>query len=280
MLVTSADVASLDALLSWWEWVEYGAEAFVILGCVGEFIAEFTKIKTAEWRHQLSKASLLVLIAALAIELGALVRTNSLSGQEIGLLNGIAADARTSAANAELQVAGAKATAESAKATAKGFEAQIASAKERTAQLEKDAARLEKEAENERLARVKLEAEIEPRTLTLEQQRKLAFACQPFAGHEFEIYSYAGDAESARLAEQIENALVAAKIQVVNRIGSIMLWGTAPSQGVFVSEIEPDLSKVISASLSSAHIAFTVAPPKAGQKMGITIGVKPFKLLK
>ena len=101
MLVTSSDVASIDALLNWWESAEYFAEAFVILGCVGEFVAEFTHLRTEEWRHSLGRASLLLLIAALGIELGALVRTNGLSGQEIAILNTVAADARTRAANAE-----------------------------------------------------------------------------------------------------------------------------------------------------------------------------------
>jgi hypothetical protein len=101
MLVTSSDVASIDTLLNWWECAEYIAEAFVILGCVGEFVAEFTKVRTEDWRHALGKISLLLLIAALGIELGALVRTNNLSGQEIAILNGVAADARTRAANAE-----------------------------------------------------------------------------------------------------------------------------------------------------------------------------------
>jgi hypothetical protein len=101
MLVTSSDIASIDALLNWWGSAEYFATAFVILGCVGEFVAEFTKFRTEDWRHKLGKISLLLLIAALGIELGALVRTNSLSGQEIAILNGVAADARTVAANAE-----------------------------------------------------------------------------------------------------------------------------------------------------------------------------------
>ncbi len=87
MLVTSSDVASIDRLLGRWEWIEYFAEAFVIAACIGEFIAEFMKIRTEDWRHQLAKISVLVLIAALAIELGALVRTNILAGKEIALLN-------------------------------------------------------------------------------------------------------------------------------------------------------------------------------------------------
>src|SRR5216684_3460419 len=106
MFVAGSDVRSIDGLLNWWEGVEYAAAAFVILGCVGEFTAEFTKIQTEEWRDKLGKISLLILIGALAVELGALVRTNSLSGQEIAVLNGVTADARTRAANAETTAKG------------------------------------------------------------------------------------------------------------------------------------------------------------------------------
>jgi hypothetical protein len=80
------DVTSLDALLRCWELIEYWAAGFVILGCVGEFAAEFTRIHTLAWGHQLAKASLLVLIAALAVELVALVHTNRLSAKEIAIL--------------------------------------------------------------------------------------------------------------------------------------------------------------------------------------------------
>ena len=140
MLLISPDVALLDRLLSWWEHAEYVAEAFVILGCVGEFTAEFTEINTRDWRHQLSKVSLLVLIAGLAFELGALVRTNGLSGQEIALLNGVAAEARTRAANAE--------------STAKGFDFKIAEAQRGTAEAQRDAETAKERASkaNERAA--------------------------------------------------------------------------------------------------------------------------------
>jgi hypothetical protein len=215
MLLTSADVASLDSLLSWWEKAEYAAEAFVILGCVGEFIAEFTKIGTQESRHQLSKLSLLVLIAALAIELGALVRTNRLSGQEITLLNSITADAQT----------------------------QISSARERTAQLEK-------EAETERLERTRLETLVAPRRLTLEQQKAIAKSCYRFSGHTVIVSSYALDTESRILGEQICSALQGAKINCVLNLGSLETFGKllsgirvlgSPSQHGFVSAIESSL---------------------------------------
>src|SRR6202011_568991 len=125
MYLTSSDIALLDGLLSWWENAEYAAEVFVILGCVGEFAVEFTRLGKSGWGHQLSRLSLLVLIAALSFGLIALVRTNHLSGQEIALLNGVAAEARTRAANAE--------------GTAKGFDAKIADAQRGTAEAQRDA---------------------------------------------------------------------------------------------------------------------------------------------
>ncbi len=112
MLITSPDVSSIDTSLEFWEVIEYLAEGFVILGCVGEYIADFTKYRTEEWRHRLSRFSLLVLTVALAVELSALVRTNALSGQEIALLNTVA----------------------------KGFDVRIAEAQRGTAEAQRDAA--------------------------------------------------------------------------------------------------------------------------------------------
>ena len=105
MLITTPDVTSIDALLSCWERAEYIAEAFVILGCVGEFVAEFTDIVKLEWRHRFSKVSLLVLIAALAVELGALAKTNNLAEQEIALLNKSAEQERLAGVKIEETVA-------------------------------------------------------------------------------------------------------------------------------------------------------------------------------
>jgi hypothetical protein len=236
MLVITSDVGSLDRLLSWWESAEYVAEAFVILGCVGEFIAEFTEIRTLGWRRQLSKISLLVLIAALAIELGALVRTNGLSGREIALLNGIAADARIRAANAE--------------ATAKGFDSQIAEAQrvtaeaqreaeiakedaskadERAAANEEEAARLGKAAEDEKLARVKIEKQLAPRTLNDSDRQTISQQLRPFApsfsGRKVKVSSYTGDAEGIVFSLEIIDILTRAGIDVEPIVGRAMSVG-------------------------------------------------------
>jgi hypothetical protein len=215
MLVTSSDVASIDALLGRWENVEYAAEVFVILGCVGEFISEFTKIRSEQWRHQLSKRSLLVLTTALALELGALVRTNVLSGQEIALLNTVAADARARAANAEGTAKGYDAKiSEAQRGTAEaqrdaGVAAQKASeANERASKNEKEAATLRKRAEDEASARVKIEARVTWRRLTEKQKTDIGLLLgRRYSNQAVNFWFSAGDTEASWFAADIADAV-------------------------------------------------------------------------
>jgi hypothetical protein len=313
MILTSPSISSLDVLLSWWEVVEYTAEAFVIVGCVGEFIAEFTKIRTPEWRHRLGKLSLLILIAGLTFEFGALVRTNNLSGEEIALLNIEAGHARTNAARfestakgleskiAESQLGMAKAQrdAESAKATAKGFEAQIADAKvrvkaaqaqiasanaaskeavakvaaadARSAEATARAAEAQQAAEGERLERVRLEAAVAPRSLSLEQQRLIGLSLSRFAGRRVSLTTYALDGEGAMLGQQIIAALRTAGIEIEDHAASLMPIGGF-SLGVHVSGQEADLTTGIAFALASiGHLV--VAPPNSPSGGGAAIGM-------
>jgi hypothetical protein len=79
-----------DARLSlpFWEAVESIATGFVILGAIGEYLAEFRRFPNEQHkREQFAKLSALVLIAGLAVELVGLVRTSQLSGQIIAELN-------------------------------------------------------------------------------------------------------------------------------------------------------------------------------------------------
>jgi hypothetical protein len=71
-------------------------------------------------------------------------------------------------------------------------------------------------AESERLLRIRLEASIAPRSLTLDQQKQIAAALQKFKGHGVLVSSYAMDGESALLGSQLIAALRAAKIVVAN----------------------------------------------------------------
>src|ERR1035437_2659560 len=79
MILTPSDVASSSRWLSFWEVIEYASEAVVFLGCVGEFIAEYTKWRTEEYRHALGRRSLVFLTLGIGIGLLSLIQTNALS---------------------------------------------------------------------------------------------------------------------------------------------------------------------------------------------------------
>src|SRR5437879_4611550 len=106
MSFTPPDAESLSRSLSYWELAEYCCAGFVTLACIGEFAADFTDWFTngvKERKERLARGSTLLLIAALALELVCLVKTNSLSGQLVGSLSEKAGEAdnraRTALAN-------------------------------------------------------------------------------------------------------------------------------------------------------------------------------------
>jgi hypothetical protein len=200
MFAAVPDIAAIDHSLSVWEVVEYAAEAFVILGCVGEFIADFTRVKTEAWRHHLGRLSLLILIAALGVELVALVRSNTLAGREIALLNGVAAEAGNRAATANARV--------------KEAEAEIASAEARIAEANRAAAEANATAETERLERLRLEARLAPRTLSPAQQASLSRSLAPLNGRSVDVLIYGSTPEIDGFAFQIGQAAYAAGIHI------------------------------------------------------------------
>jgi len=57
-----------------------------VLGCIGEFFAEYTQVCTEDWRDALGKRSLILLILGLGLGLLSLIKTNALSGQIIASL--------------------------------------------------------------------------------------------------------------------------------------------------------------------------------------------------
>jgi hypothetical protein len=73
-----------------WEWMEYIAEAVVVISAIVEFLTEFEHIlkgdEKEELRHRVSKYATLALIVGLAFELGALARTNKLFSDTIASL--------------------------------------------------------------------------------------------------------------------------------------------------------------------------------------------------
>jgi hypothetical protein len=83
MIVASSEVASL---LHRWEVLEYVSEGFVIVGCIGELIADFFTRLPEQLRKHIGTWSTIVLILALSVGLKCLIKTNELSGSVIGSL--------------------------------------------------------------------------------------------------------------------------------------------------------------------------------------------------
>src|SRR5689334_1534438 len=98
MTLAASDVASLKLALGCWEWAEYLSTAVVFIGCLGEFFAEFMPYPSGDKRkHKLARLSLILVIAGIAGELLATVKTSQLSGLVIANVEAQAGDAKTSA---------------------------------------------------------------------------------------------------------------------------------------------------------------------------------------
>ena len=216
-------VACWFGSVSFWEWVEYAGTAIVIVGVVGETIVEFSRFPKSETRRKrLVKASALILIAGLAVELLGLVRTNLLSERRIAELDGQTAQARAAAAQANAA------------------------------------------AESEKLERVKLEAQVEPRRLTPVQRKAITDAMTPFAGRPVSVASYSADIEGAILAKQLVEMLGRAGLRVQD---DVTLCSSGLSVGILsgiaVSGTDTDLVNAITKALGAqmgSGAAQTFAP--------------------
>jgi len=147
------------------------------LGCIGEFVAEFTSLpKSEERRHKISKLSLIILILGIAGELLSAARTSQLSGQ-------IIANIEERAANAD-QKAG--------------------EANDRAAKNEKEAAQLRMDAEEMKQA-------LAPRRLTIKQRAAISSQLSSFSRQPVVAISNPFDAEASILAAEILSTLKSAK---------------------------------------------------------------------
>jgi hypothetical protein len=109
---------------------------------------------------------------------------------------------------------------------AEGFRLDVAKANERAA----EANRL---AEQEKLARLKIEERLAPRSLNKEQSDKLTAAVRKFTGQKIEIAEYGLSREASSLSKQIQAALAAAK------------WDTSVVAIMSGVEIEPGIHILI-----------------------------------
>ncbi len=104
------------------------------------------------------------------------------------------------------------------------------------------AAKANRAAEDERLARLKLEAQIAPRRLTEAQRKTIADACIPFKQKRVQVVSYMMDTEGFVLSEQIVSALRLSGMTVDDNSFSVMPLGQF-TLGVAVYGKDPEFAK-------------------------------------
>jgi hypothetical protein len=322
---------------TFWEDTEYAAEAIVLLGCLGEFLTEYEHVLRGESnavrRHRLARACAIILMAGIAVELMALVRTNELFTGTIAVLNKEAGDARLDAGHAveragianreagiarldasnanglaekyQAQIADsnarvkvAEATVAVAKADVAVAVAKVATADARTAEAQRGATEAEARAqeahsmaEAEKLERVRLEAIVEPRSISVADQRTIAVTLSRFSGKRVSVTTYSLDGEGAALGKQIVAMLLTARIDVDDRTASVTPMGGF-NLGVHVTGTLDDLVVALRGALSViGHLV--VAPPntptanptlelvpKGPVDANILIGIKPVPIIR
>lgn len=229
----------------------------------------------------------LVIAAIAAVWIVWSTRLAVIRAKELGTAQGLLSDAKDRQLQIDLkskdiEIGNLKVRSDTA-------EKEIGSAKADTAKAMQRAAEATKTAEDERIERLKLEAQIAPRRLTLEQMQSTASACIRFQGRSVTIRSYALDAESAILAKQLITVFQASGVQVqdatasTSPVGGFML-------GIHVTGRDSTLVGEIKRILSDdgkLEVAPPGTEPKGGWEIGtgpttptdaeIMVGVKPLK---
>jgi len=121
------------------------------------------------------------------------------------------------------------------------------------------------EIENLRSTNNKLEAQIAPRRLTLEQQKAISDSLAAFSGRRVKIESYAFDVEGRLLAKQI-SASFSPWIPVDDAIGALTpMGGSKLTEGISVTSDDMSFRDAITASLKTiGKLKADNEPPQFG----------------
>ncbi len=310
MTLTASDIGSVAMSLSRWETAEYVSAGFVTLGCIGEYVADFTNWFTdgvKERKDNLAKRSTLLLIAALALELICLVKTNALYGTLIGSLKTKAEEAQSKAGEAAdksgtalFQAKDALAKAGQAeqslgKAEAEANKAQTASsnaltlamdARREADSFEKDIASAKKQVDGlskeiliAKSDLVALQSLVSARHIIADKFKPLIEDLKPFKGKSVVIMSWAGDEEGRVFCKSISSALQSAEIDTNAGCGA--MGGSGGPAGVFITSSEFSTSELLAKALRDATGAGFIAVPNdpnnTSDKIRIIVGPKnPF----
>jgi len=232
MILSASDVASAARWSAIWEFCEYGSEGLVLLGCAGEYIAEYTKWRTEDARHSLGRRSLIILILGLGTGLFSLIKTNALAGLiivsmgeqveqagkkaervsgSLGTALSIASRAESASSDAlsnsqKAQTASTTAIdlAMGARHEADSFEKDIVLAKTQAASAESHLAEAHREA---LAAKRELDEYKAPREITVQQRAQIASRIRPFSPIRIDVLVVGGTTEIQHISDAVTEAI-------------------------------------------------------------------------
>jgi hypothetical protein len=286
------DKSTLEQLLSSYNWWMGVSTVAVAIGILGEYVAHFIFEEEARRNKREMAVSILFGVLVLGGVVGEYIFGKKLSqvseqlqqiaDTEVAQSNRDAATARKDAeltrqqsaatyeraAKAEQEAnqeneraAKALKAAELARKNAEGFHLQIAQANERAAQSNKI-------AEQERVARLQLEARLAPRFLTPAQQQDLTASLKQLGLHNLDILLLGDTPEIRYIADLLKSAIENAGWNV--RIWRVTLGGVVT--GVVVAPLENSGNEQLAGTLASLIYAEGIAaspyPPVPRDKWG------------
>lgn len=221
----------LSSSLLFWEIAGYFSTAIVIFGCVGEYIAEFTKVPKDETsKHKWSKMSLIILTAGIAGELMTAIQSSAISGRVIANLEANVTRARQSAVDAETAAHGA----------VDDFEVAQQSLGEVTTRVGNIDSHLT--GDESRIAGIdakqaSLESRVAWRTISKEQLRIMQDQLQTFRGRSLVVSWSTNDPEQNAFAPEFIHALHSAGINAISSpagMVALSLGSPMPSSGMLL----------------------------------------------
>ncbi|MFZ1009151.1 MAG: hypothetical protein WAN65_20080 [Candidatus Sulfotelmatobacter sp.] len=152
---------------------------------------------------------------------------------------------------------------------------------EQAANAEKQAAESNRKAEEERVARLKLEATLKPRRLTANQKARLSSILRPFAPVSIFIeWPGSADQEVVDLASDFNDAIVSAGIPVPLGNRKILMGESFRGLYLKTGNTRRTEAEVIAQFLIDADLAVrpvTLRPASNPEELTIGIGAKPVK---
>jgi hypothetical protein len=159
----------------------------------------------------------------------------------------------------------------------------VAEANARAAEANARAAEANEKAEQERLARVKIEQRLADRVLTDAQVEAIADKLKPFAGQEYRVTTYWDLKEPLALANRIHQSLTRAGWKYSKPEGATALFSGIGGVQVYV---HPDANEVVQAAATALVSALTAedietdmrqqnAPNNPDIKLYVNVGTKP-----